>query len=48
MFFTEADEVLSNVAAFDAAWDALGKELESEGDKRGVLTAEDGRALEVR
>ena len=47
MFFAEADEFLSNVATFDAARDTLGEELESEGDKRGVLAAEDGGTLEV-
>ena len=46
VFFAETDELLSYVAAFDAAWDALGKELESEGDEGCVLAAEDGGALE--
>ena len=47
MFFAEADEVLSNVAAFDSARDALREKLESEGDEGCVLAAEDSRALEV-
>ena len=47
VFFTEADEVLSNVAAFDSARDALREKLESEGDEGCVLAAEDSRALEV-
>ena len=47
MFFTEADEFLSHVATFNAAGDTLREELESEGDKRCVFAAEDGRALEV-
>ena len=41
MFFAEADEVLSNVAAFDSARDALREKLESEGDEGCVLAAED-------
>ena len=47
VFFAEADELLSYVAAFDSARDALREELESEGDKGCVLAAEDSRALEV-
>ena len=47
VFFAEADEVLSNVAAFDSARDALREKLESEGDEGCVLAAEDSRALEV-
>ena len=38
---------MSNVATFDAAWDAFGKELESEGDEGCVLAAEDSGTLEV-
>ena len=47
VFFAETDEVLSYVAAFDAARDALREKLESEGDEGCVLAAEDSRALEV-
>ena len=47
MFFAETDELLSYVAAFDSARDALREKLESEGDKGCVLAAEDSRALEV-
>ena len=47
VFFTEADEVLSYVAAFDSARDALREKLESEGDEGCVLAAEDGWMMKI-